>query len=84
MKFKELKEKSPAELNSLIKLAREKLRDLRFKVASKQLKNVREVREEKKTIARILTLLKEKSQKQKKVLDKEIKPAKRAEIKEKK
>lgn len=70
MKYKELKEKSPVELKSLLKLSREKLRDLRFRVASKQLKNVREVREEKKTIARILTLLKEKPEDKKRTKEK--------------
>ena len=81
MKFKELKEKSPAELNRLLKAGREKLRDLRFRVASKQLKNVREVREEKKTLARIETLLKAKSEAEKKA-KKDIRSPKK-EIKEK-
>ncbi len=62
MKYSELKEKSVGELNSLLKISRERLRDLRFKVASKQLKNIRKIREEKKLIARILTLFKEKPQ----------------------
>jgi len=58
MKIRELKEKPRAELEMLLKSQQEKLRELRFKVAAKQLKNVREVRHSKKTIARILTLLK--------------------------
>lgn len=57
MEYKELKEKSSAELESLLKSNREKLRELRFKVAAKQFKNVREVRKLKRTIARILALL---------------------------
>jgi large subunit ribosomal protein L29 len=36
---------------------RDKLRELRFKDANKQLKNIREIRVIKKTIAKILTLL---------------------------
>lgn len=58
MKFKELKNKPEAELQKILKELKEKLRELRFKIASKQLKNIREIREVKKTIARILILLK--------------------------
>lgn len=57
MELKELKKKSENELQSLLAEAREKTRTLRFKDANKQLKNVREIRETKMTIARILTLL---------------------------
>ncbi|OGY46755.1 MAG: 50S ribosomal protein L29 [Candidatus Buchananbacteria bacterium RIFCSPLOWO2_01_FULL_46_12] len=57
MEFKELKTKSPAELQKLLAETREKLRQLRFKVASKQLKNVREIREAKKIITHVLFLL---------------------------
>lgn len=58
MKIRELKDKPRAELEILLKSQQEKLREFRFKVAAKQLKNVREVRNLKKTVARILTLLK--------------------------
>lgn len=61
MEFKELKTKKENELHRLLNESREKLRDLRFKDASKQLKNVREVRVIKKLIANILTLLNKKS-----------------------
>jgi large subunit ribosomal protein L29 len=57
MKIKELRTKSPQELQNLLKELREKLRDLRFQIASKKLKKVREIRIVKKTIARVLTLL---------------------------
>ncbi|MFA6534420.1 MAG: 50S ribosomal protein L29 [Patescibacteria group bacterium] len=57
MKFNELKDKSTAELQKLLKADREALRDLRFKAANKQLKNVRLLGLAKKGIARILTLL---------------------------
>lgn len=60
MDIKELRKKEQAELHKLLKLNRERLRDLRFKVAAKQHKDVRDVRETKRTIARILTVLKEK------------------------
>jgi len=58
MEFKELKKKTAIELQTALGETREKLRDLRFRDASKQLKNVREIRETKKNIARILMLLK--------------------------
>ncbi|MFA4833910.1 MAG: 50S ribosomal protein L29 [Patescibacteria group bacterium] len=57
MEFKELKSKEEKDLQKLLAQSREKLRDLRFKDANKQLKNVRELRKAKETIARILTLL---------------------------
>ena len=60
MKFDELRQKTEAELNKLLKDLRETLRQIRFKTASNKLKNVREVRQTKKDIARILTLLKQK------------------------
>jgi ribosomal protein L29 len=60
MEFKELKNKSESELHRALSESREKLRDLRFKDTSKQLKNVREVRVVKKTIAKVLMLLNKK------------------------
>jgi len=60
--YKELKLKSEAELNKLLVSAREKLRDLRFKVSQNQLKNIREVRAIRKKIAQIMTLLSQKKQ----------------------
>ncbi len=59
MKIKELRRKSKNELKRLLVESREILRKLRFDVANKQLKNVREMRKIKKTIAKILTILKE-------------------------
>lgn len=61
MKYKELKNKSVNELQRLLTESRDKLRELRFKVASDQLKNVREVRGIKKLISRIMFLLGQKS-----------------------
>lgn len=57
MEFKELKTKSESELHKLLADTRDKLRDLRFKDASKQLKDVRQIRISKKVVANILTLL---------------------------
>jgi len=60
MELKELRQKPESELHKLLALARENFRDLRFKIISKQHKDVREIRQVKKMIARILTVLKEK------------------------
>lgn len=57
MKIKELKEKKLEELNKLLLELSEKRRELNFKDANKQLKNVRELRQVKITIAQIKTLL---------------------------
>lgn len=57
MDFKELKTKDQADLLKLLVATREKLRDLRFKDSNKQLKNVREIRNTRELIARILTLV---------------------------
>lgn len=60
MKIAELRQKSQAELEKNLEDNRERLRQLRFDLAAGKVKNVREIREIKKDIARILTLLKEK------------------------
>jgi len=57
MEFKELKTKEEKELHKILAQSREKLRDLRFKDANKQLKNVREIRVVRETISQTLTLL---------------------------
>ncbi|MBT4722959.1 50S ribosomal protein L29 [Candidatus Falkowbacteria bacterium] len=63
MKNKELKGKSTEELQKLYNQYCSKTQELNFKIANKQVKNIREVRENKKTIARILTLLNQKKAK---------------------
>ncbi|PIP25098.1 MAG: 50S ribosomal protein L29 [Candidatus Nealsonbacteria bacterium CG23_combo_of_CG06-09_8_20_14_all_36_12] len=59
MKFSELHQRPKPELQKLLAENREKLRQLRFDLASGKVKNVREIRKIKKDIARILTLLKQ-------------------------
>jgi large subunit ribosomal protein L29 len=57
MEFKELKTKNTKELQQLLVVNREKLRELRFKDSNKQLKNIREIRVVRNLIAQVLTLL---------------------------
>lgn len=56
-KVKELKEKTKAELEKLLKTKQEELRILRFKHAGGELKDVKSIGVGKKMIARILTLI---------------------------
>lgn len=58
MKLIELRKKSKEELQKILKDNREKLRQLRFDLSAGKVKNVKEIRNLKKEIARILTLLK--------------------------
>lgn len=60
MKVLEIRQKPKEELQKVIKDYREKLRGLRFDLASGKVKNVREIRNIRKDVARILTILKEK------------------------
>jgi len=59
MKAKELRQKSKDELKKILIDTREKLRQLRFDLASAKVKNVKEAGKQRKKIARILTILKE-------------------------
>lgn len=59
MKVKELREKNIEELKKLLVEKREVSRRLRFDIATKQVKNTRQARNEKKDIARIITLINE-------------------------
>jgi large subunit ribosomal protein L29 len=63
MKIKEIKSQSVKELEALLAASRLQLKDLRFKDANRALKDVREIRETKKLIAQILTVLKEQAKK---------------------
>ncbi len=60
MDLKELKGKGEAELQRSLAELREKSRDLRFKDSNHQLKDVRNIRETKKEIAQVLTMLNKK------------------------
>lgn len=57
MKMKELQKLDTKELNEKLAELRNKTRELRFSIANNQLKAVRELRDTKKTIAKILTLM---------------------------
>ena len=59
MKPEELRKKSTAELQKILRQKREDLRKHRFNLASGKIKNVREIRKTKKDIARILTIINE-------------------------
>jgi len=63
MEYKELKTKPEKELQRLLVETREKLRDLRFKAASNQIKNVREIRNARKMISQTLFLLRQNNKK---------------------
>ncbi|MBU4204585.1 50S ribosomal protein L29 [Patescibacteria group bacterium] len=60
MKTVDLRKKSKEELQRNIQELRESLSKLFFKLAANKLKNVKEIRNIKKDIARILTVIKEK------------------------
>ncbi len=58
MKLRELKSRSKEELEKLLAETREQLRSIRFGISTAQHPKVREARAARKTIARVLTLLK--------------------------
>lgn len=57
MKILELRQKNKDELHQLLQEDRERLRSLRFDLASGKIKNVRGIRRIRKDIARLLTVL---------------------------
>lgn len=57
MDYQELKEKSVAELQTLLVEKRQALQELRIQAQERQLKNVRAVRTARAVVARILTAL---------------------------
>jgi len=59
MDIQTLRERTPEGLKQDLTEATEQLQTLTFKISSSQIKNVREIRALKKTIARIQTILKE-------------------------
>ena len=58
MKISELREKTDVELERLLTELRNKVMDQRFAIASGQLAKVRQVRDAKRTVAKILTIKK--------------------------
>lgn len=61
MKAVDLRKKSKEELQKDLRDLRENLNNLFFKLAANKLKNVREIRNIKRDVARILTVLKSKT-----------------------
>ena len=59
MKPRELRQKTDKELNQTLFDLREKLHELRFNLVQGKVKNIKEVHQTKKDIARILTILRE-------------------------
>jgi ribosomal protein L29 len=59
MKLDELRNKTVEELTDLLKETRAKLTNARFKISVNQLKTVHEVKDHRKLVSRILTILKE-------------------------
>lgn len=60
MKGSELRQKTEEELKNMLQEKRMRVEELRASLAQKKVKNVRELNMERKDIARILTLLREK------------------------
>ena len=61
MDLKDIKAKNEQELRKDLSALREKLREMRFKLGFKEMKNTQEIAQVRKTIARIMTVLKERS-----------------------
>ena len=61
--MKELNNKSQEELEKILMELKEKLRSLRFELSASQIEDAREVRKTRKDIARVLTILNSKEQK---------------------
>jgi len=59
MKPEKLREKKEEELKNLLSEKRDKLQEVKFNLSSGRVKNVKEARNLKKDIARILTILNE-------------------------
>ena len=64
IKVKELRIRNSGELTKMLQDERVKLRDLNFKLAGAQIKNVSEFSKTKKNIARLKTLIRQKDQNQ--------------------
>jgi len=60
MKPKELCQKTEKELNDILNERKHKLGQLKFDLASKKLKNIKQIMELRRDVARVKTILKEK------------------------
>lgn len=58
--FKEIKNKSGEELRKDLIVHQERLRQLRFDLSAGKVKNIKEMKQSKKTVAQILTLINQK------------------------
>ena len=61
LKAKEIRAKTDAELQKDMMAFREQMRTLRFKLSAQESKNLREIAAVRKNVAKILTILKERS-----------------------
>lgn len=59
MKTSELRQKNTAELEKILAEKKEKLGNLNFDLAGGKVKNIKEIRETKKDVAKIMTLMEE-------------------------
>jgi len=59
MKIKEIKQKSDKELKEFLIRLRNNLRELRFNLSGGKVKNINEIHQTKRDIARVLTVLKQ-------------------------
>ncbi len=66
MKISELRTKTESEIKKILQDNRERMRQLRFDLASGKVKNIREIRKVKKIIAKSLTVAKERNKNQSK------------------
>ncbi len=60
MKMQELQQRTESELARLLSDSRKRMRELRFNLSAGKVKNIREIRQLKKDIARALTTLRSK------------------------
>ena len=60
MKIKELRNKNDKSLKKMEAVLRERMRALRFNLQAGKVKNVKEIKQVRRTIAQILTIIKEK------------------------
>ena len=63
MRVQDVRKKSEEDLNKLLAELRENVRSLRFKIASREIKNHQLLRVVKKDIAKILTVITQRSKK---------------------